>query len=284
MRMRQATKEHLRDAIAYIVLIGMMIFALFPIIYCLSASLRTQEELFSTMFPFTWKSLFPTHLTLESYYAIFAQYSFWRPMLNTIIVTAVTIVFGCILNSIAAFAFVTFEFRGKALLYGLVLFSFMVPFEAIAIPLYDVAVRFHMVDTYAGMIVPAIADGLVTFLFIQFFKDVPTALLEAARVDGASWPQIFLKVIIPISVPIYVTAGLMIFMSQWNSYMWPLLVARSKEIRTIQIAISGFSGERTIKWTYIFAASLISAGIPIALFLPFQKYFVEGITAGSVKG
>lgn len=88
----------------------------------------------------------------------------------------------------------------------------------------------------------------------------------------------------PISVPIFITAGLMIFMNQWNSYMWPLLVARSKEIRTIQIAISAFSGERAIQWTYIFAASLVSAGIPICLFLPFQKYFVEGITAGSVKG
>lgn len=88
----------------------------------------------------------------------------------------------------------------------------------------------------------------------------------------------------PISVPVFITAGLMIFMNQWNSYLWPLLVARSKEIRTIQIAISQFSGERSIKWTYIYAGSMISAIIPIALFLPFQKYFVEGITAGSVKG
>ena len=128
-----------------------------------------------------------------------------------------------------------------------------------------------MVDTYAGMIIPAIADGLVTFLFIQFFKDIPPSLIEAARVDGAKWPVIFTKIIMPISVPVFITAGLMIFMNQWNSYLWPLLVAR-------------FSGERSIKWTYIYAGSMISAIIPIALFLPFQKYFVEGITAGSVKG
>ena len=284
MHIRQHVRDNIKNTCAYIVLIIMMIFALFPIVYCLSASLRTQQELFSTMIPFSWKALIPTKLTFQSYIDIFGKFEFWRPMRNTLIVTVATIFFGCILNSMAAFAFVSFEFKGKAFLYGLVLFSFMVPFESIAIPLYDVAVKFHMVDTYAGMIVPAIADGLVTFLFIQFFKDIPTALLEAGRVDGASWPQIFIKIIIPISVPIYVTAGLMIFMSQWNSYMWPLLVARSKEIRTIQIAISAFSGERTIQWTNIFAASLISAGIPIAMFLPFQKYFVEGITAGSVKG
>ena len=96
--------------------------------------------------------------------------------------------------------------------------------------------------------------------------------------------HIFFRIIVPISVPVFVTAGLMIFMNQWNSYMWPLLVARSKEVRTIQIAIAQFSGEHRIQWTLIFAASLISAVIPMSLFLPFQKYFVEGITAGSVKG
>ena len=263
----------------YIALVVMTVVSLFPVIFCLSASLRTQEDLFKNMFPFTIKSLLPTELTAVNYIAIFTEYDFWRPIVNTLIV-----LLGCVINSMAGFAFTCFEFKGKKIFYPLVLVSFMVPFEAIAIPLYSVADTFGMVDTYAGMIIPAIADGLVTFLFIQFFKDIPPSLIEAARVDGAKWPVIFTKIIMPISVPVFITAGLMIFMNQWNSYLWPLLVARSKEIRTIQIAISQFSGERSIKWTYIYAGSMISAIIPIALFLPFQKYFVEGITAGSVKG
>ena len=268
----------------YIALVVMTVVTLFPVIFCLSASLRTQEDLFKNMFPFTIKSLLPTELTAVNYIAIFTEYDFWRPIVNTLIVTILTILLGCVINSMAGFAFTCFEFKGKKIFYPLVLVSFMVPFEAIAIPLYSVADTFGMVDTYAGMIIPAIADGLVTFLFIQFFKDIPPSLIEAARVDGAKWPVIFTKIIMPISVPVFITAGLMIFMNQWNSYLWPLLVARSKEIRTIQIAISQFSGERSIKWTYIYAGSMISAIIPIALFLPFQKYFVEGITAGSVKG
>lgn len=268
----------------YIALVVMTVVSLFPVIFCLSASLRTQEDLFKNMFPFTIKSLLPTELTAVNYIAIFTEYDFWRPIVNTLIVTILTILLGCVINSMAGFAFTCFEFKGKKIFYPLVLVSFMVPFEAIAIPLYGVADTFGMVDTYAGMIIPAIADGLVTFLFIQFFKDIPPSLIEAARVDGAKWPVIFTKIIMPISVPVFITAGLMIFMNQWNSYLWPLLVARSKEIRTIQIAISQFSGERSIKWTYIYAGSMISAIIPIALFLPFQKYFVEGITAGSVKG
>ncbi len=176
----------------YIVLIVMVIVSLFPIIFCLSASLRTQEDLFQNMFPFSFKALIPTKITFENYVIIFTKYEFWRPILNTVIVTACTIFFGCLVNSIAGFAFTCFEFKGKKILYGLVLISFMVPFESIAIPLYDVANKMKMVDTYAGMIVPAIADGLVAFLFIQFFKDIPVALIEAARVDGASWPRIFL--------------------------------------------------------------------------------------------
>lgn len=282
--MSRKQKKTIGTILLYIVLILFVFVALFPILFCLSASLRTQEELFQSMLPFTLRALIPTKLTFENYVIIFTQYEFWRPIMNTLIVTGLTIFFGCLINSIAGFAFTCFEFRGKKILYALVLVSFMVPFESIAIPLYDVASKLKMVDTYAGMIVPAIADGLVAFLFIQFFKDIPVALIEAARVDGASWPRIFAKIIMPISVPVFVTAGLMIFMNQWNSYMWPLLVARSKEIRTIQIAISAFSGERAIKWTYIYAGSLVSAIIPICLFLPFQKYFVEGITAGSVKG
>lgn len=277
-------KRITKKAAVYFVLAVMTVVSLFPIFFCLSASLRTQEDLFKYMFPFTLKSLIPTELTGENYIAIFTQYEFWKPILNTVIVTVFTIALGCIINSMAGFAFTCFEFRGKKIFYPLVLVSFMVPFEAIAIPLYNVANNFGMVDTYSGMIIPAVADGLVTFLFIQFFKDIPPSLIEAARVDGAKWPVIFTKIIIPISVPVFITAGLMIFMNQWNSYLWPLLVARSKEIRTIQIAISQFSGERSIKWTYIYAGSMISAIIPIALFLPFQKYFVEGITAGSVKG
>lgn len=280
LRQKRITKK----VIIYIVLVIMTIASLFPIFFCLSASLRTQEDLFRNMFPFTIKSLIPTHITGENFQIIFTKYEFWRPIMNTLIVTIASIIFGCIINSMAGFAFTCFEFKGKKFVYPLVLISFMVPFEAIAIPLYGVANSLGMVDTYAGMIVPAIADGLVTFLFIQFFKDIPPSLVEAARVDGAKWPTIFIKVIMPISIPVFVTAGLMIFMNQWNSYMWPLLVARSKDIRTIQIAISQFTGERSIQWTYIYASSLISAIIPICLFLPFQKYFVEGITAGSVKG
>ena len=270
--------------ILYITLCIMAFLSLFPVLFTLFASFQTQVELFRNMFPFTIRSLIPTSFTLGNYIGIFVEYNFWRPVFNTLFVTVVTIFLSCLFNSIASFAYTCFNFKGRFIFYGLSLISFMVPFEAIAIPLYTVANKLKMINTYGGMIIPAVADGLVIFLFIQFFKDLPKSLIDAALVDGASWVTIYVRILIPIAIPVFITAGLMVFMSQWNSYMWPLLVARSKEIRTIQISISEFTGEYTVRWTYIYAASVISAIIPISLFLPFQRYFIDGITAGSVKG
>jgi len=187
-------KSFTRKILIYIALIIMAVAALFPILFCLSASLRTQDDLFRNMFPFSIKSLIPTAATLENYVIIFTKHEFWRPIMNTMIVTVFTIIFGCILNSMAAFAFTCFEFKGKKILYPLVLISFMVPFEAIAIPLYSVASNLSMVDTYAGMIIPAVADGLVTFLFIQFFKDIAPSLVCYGRTHDLHEPMEFLYV------------------------------------------------------------------------------------------
>ena len=282
--MKVQRKEIIRKVVLYIVLVVMTVVALFPILFSVSASLRTQQDLFSSMFPFTWRSLIPANVTFENYIAIFRDFNFIRPIMNSLIVTSVSILLGCFFNSIAAFSLTSFEFRGKTIIKLLIMVSFMVPFEAIAIPLYNIVDSLGMVNTYAGMILPAAADGLVAFLFIQFFKDVPPSLIEAARIDGARWPRIYFKIIMPLCIPVFITAGLIIFMTQWNAYLWPLLVGRAREIRTLQIALSDFRGEFAIQWTYIYAGSVISALIPIALFLPLQKYFVEGITAGGVKG
>ncbi|MEG2253283.1 MAG: carbohydrate ABC transporter permease, partial [Clostridia bacterium] len=191
---------------------------------------------------------------------------------------------GCIINSIAAYAFASFEFKGKRVLYAIILASFMIPFEAIAMPLYNVVDGFGLVDTRAGLILPAIASGLVLFLFTQFFRDIPPSLVEAARIDGANLTQVFMRIIMPSSVPVFITAGLMIFMDQWNAYLWPLLVARSRSVQTIQIALSSFKMERQTLWSCMYAGTIISALIPLVLFLPFQKYFVQGITSSGVKG
>ena len=282
--MTRTQKKKFLHILLYLVLIFTAILTLFPLFWGISASLRSDKELYSYIMPFSIHTLIPVEFTVKSWIQLFTKYKFLRPVLNTVFITATTIVFGCILNSIAAFAFAMFDFKGKKILFVLILLSFMIPFEAIALPLYQVADRLNMVNTYQGMIIPGIASGLVMFLFIQFFRDIPAELLEAARVDGAKISTIFLKILMPLSKPIFITAGLMLFMDQWNSYLWPLLIARSKDIRTIQIALSAFTTEHSTAWSALYAGSMFAALVPLCLFLPLQKYFVQGITSSGIKG
>ncbi len=268
----------------YLVLCVIAIAALFPLLWAISASLRTDTELYKYTTPLSINTFIPVKFTLESYITIFKDFNFLKPILNTIWLIAIIVPASCIVNSIAAFSFATFNFKFKSAIFSLFIVSFMVPFESIAIPLYNVVNKFGWVDTRLAMIVPGIASGLVLFLFTQFFKDIPPSLIEAARIDGASWLTVYGKIIMPSSIPVTITAGLMIFMDQWNAYLWPLLVARDKEIRTIQIALSSFKLERGTLWSCLYAGSIISALIPIALFLPFQKYFVQGVLSSGVKG
>jgi ABC-type glycerol-3-phosphate transport system permease component len=274
----------LKHTAIYSVLILLVIITVFPLLWGITSSLRPDEELYQYIMPFSAKTFIPQKFTFSAYTRLFTEFNFMRPIMNTVTVTVFTIVLGCIVNGIAAFSFALFSFRFKNIIYAIVLLSFMIPFESIAMPLYNVVNQFGWVDTLYGIVIPGIADGLVLFLFTQFFRDIPVSLIEAARVDGAGWMTVYIHIIVPSSIPVFVTAGLMIFMSQWNSYLWPLLVARSKDIQMIQIALSAFRGERITFWSCLYAGSIISALIPLFLFLPFQKYFVQGIISSGVKG
>ncbi|GHV14026.1 sugar ABC transporter permease [Spirochaetia bacterium] len=282
--MKHQTKILIRNILLYVLLSVMTIVTIFPLLWGLASSMRTDDELFKYAIPFTIKTLIPQKFTFENYIRLFAEFNFFSPIRITIIVTGLTIFFGVIVNGFAAFSFATFNFKFKNIFYTVILLSFMIPFESIAMPLYNVVNKFGWVDTMYGLVVPGIADGLVLFLFTQFFRDIPASLIEAARVDGAGWITIFIRIIAPSSVPVFVTAGLMTFMNQWNSYLWPLLIARTKSFQMIQIALGTFRGEHFTLWACVYAGTIISALIPLSLFLPFQKYFVQGITSSGIKG
>lgn len=267
-----------------ILLIFLAVIAIFPLLWAITSSLRPDTEIYKYALPFQWHTFIPVEFTLNSYREIFTKFAFYRPVINTLIVSIVTVVSSCFLNSLAAFGFSFFQFKGKKLLYTIALISFMVPFESIAIPLYKVVDQLKWVDTYQGLVFPTIADGLVLFLFVQFFTGVPQSLFESARIDGANWFQVFTKILIPISKPVFTTAGLMTFISEWNSFLWPLLVAHGKNMRLIQVALSDFTAEHVTLWSCLYAASVISALIPLVIFLPVQKYYVQGIASSGIKG
>lgn len=277
-------RKNTTNILCGIILITLTIIAIFPLLWAITSSLRPDTEIYQYALPFQWHTFVPVEFTGDAYLKLFTEFHFERPILNTLIVSAVTVLGSCIINSLAAFGFVFFDFKGKKLLYSMAIVSFLVPFESIAIPLYTVAEKLKWVDTFRGLIIPTIADGLVLFLFVQFFSNVPKELFEAARIDGASWFQVYLRILLPISKPVLVTAGLMTFINQWNAFLWPLLIAHGRDIRLIQVALSDFTAEHVTLWSCLYAASVISAVVPLLLFLPFQKCYVDGITQGGIKG
>lgn len=268
----------------YLICIILCILMIFPLIWGLASSLRTDDELFKYITPLSAKTFIPQHPTFSAYIRIFKDFAFGRAIMNTVIVTSLTVALGLVINSLAAFAFAFFEFPLKKVLFTIVLITFMIPFESIAMPLYKLASGIGMVDTYRGMIIPCVANGMVLFLFTQFFKELPPALLEAARIDGASWPQVFRKIVMPLSIPVTISAALMIFISQWNSYLWPLIIGMSKDMQVIQTALGSFQQQRGTLWSCLYATAILSALIPLAVFLPLQKYYVEGVMSSGVKG
>lgn len=270
--------------IMYTVLTIIAVIALFPLLYIIFASFRTNNEIFEYALPFTWKTLIPQSWTLSNYTAIFTEFHFGLALRNTIIVVVVLVPLSMFVSALGGFTFAFFDFKGKSILFAFCLVSFMVPTDSIALPLYNLISKMDLVNSYWSLIFPSAASGLAMFLFTQFFKDIPRSLLEAARIDGASWLQIFLNIVLPLSVPVSITAGLMVFVNEWNNFFWPLLATRTEEVRTIQVALSYFSDENEVYFSYIFAASAISAIVPILLFLPLQKYFVQGIASSGVKG
>ena len=259
--------DRLKKMLLYVVLVCIAVIAIFPFFYILMASFRTNMEIFEYALPFTWKTLIPQEWTFNNYIAIFEEFHYGVALKNTLMVVVILVPLVLTISALGGFVFAFFDFKGKNVLFSLCLISFMIPTDAIALPLYDLVSDMGMVNTYWGMIFPSAASGL-----------------EAARIDGANWLQIFGRIVLPLSVPVTITAGLMVFVNEWNNFFWPLLAARKEEIRTLQVALSYFSDENEVFFSYIFAGAAISAIVPVLLFLPLQKYFVQGISSSGVKG
>lgn len=283
--MKYQWKTTLWKTALYAVHLMLVAIVCFPLIFALVSSFRPLADVFRYVSPITWKTFFPVDFTWEAYNNLFALRGFGRVIFNTVYVTMMTVLFGVPINAMAAFALAKFKFKGRELLFLIVLFSFMIPFEIIAIPLYSIVNNLGWIDTYKGLIIPGIANGMVIFLFRQFFLDLPDSIIESARIDGASWLRIFFQIILPLSKPVTVSAALLTFIYQWESFMWPLIVTRSESLRVIQVSISYFTTEFATYWNEMFAASILAILPPIILILVLQRYFIEGIAStGSKEG
>lgn len=266
----------LRMALIYATLIVLCGLTLLPLAWSLAASFTPLNDIFANAVPFSWRAFLPTHATLQAYQDV-ADGSFPHALLVTLFVCAVTVIAGVSVNSMAGFAFAVFDFPGKRILFAVVLVTFLVPFEVLALPLYVIVNTLHFNNSYQALILPALSNGIVIFLFRQFFLDTPRELLEAARVDGLSWGGIYLRVVVPLSTPVMVSASLVLFLSQWQSFFWPLLVANDQQYQMVQVALSNFQTEHLTHWDQIFAGTMVATAIPVVLIVVLQRYYVRTI-------
>jgi ABC-type glycerol-3-phosphate transport system permease component len=274
-----------RNAVLYAAMSMIGLISILPFLWALGASLRPHQEIFGSVVPFGLRTFIPApgSLSLAAYAHIFTQDYFGRYLFNSAFVATATVALGVLVNSMAGFGFGRFRFAGQSLLFALVLVTFMVPFEIIVLPLYLVVRDLNWQDTYQALILPAVADAFSIFLIRQFIRELPADLVDAARVDGASWWTIYARILLPLIKPALITAGLLQFIRQWDAFFWPLVAVSSRELTVTQVGLTRYVTEYVTYWDRLLAAA-VAASLPVlVLFFLLQRYYVRGIAASGLK-
>jgi multiple sugar transport system permease protein len=272
-------------ALLYVVLVAIAVVMLFPYVWMLSGSLRSQPEIFANLYPLTIWTLVPKKWTLENFRALLdlQPFPFTHYVFNSLFVAVTVTALSIVVNACAAYVFARIPFRGRDQLFALFIATTIIPFEVIVVPLYLEMRLFDWVNTYRALIIPFAASPFGMFLLRQFFRGIPYELEEAARIDGCSRFGAFVRVILPNSLPALIAFAIIRFQLSWDSFLWPLIAASSPEVRVIQVAIATFDSDIEIKWNLIFAAAVI-ASFPVVMIVAFlQRYYVQGVATTGFK-
>ncbi|MFG1951097.1 carbohydrate ABC transporter permease [Micromonospora sp. NPDC048830] len=261
-----------------LIVVPAAVLAVAPLLWAVVSSLRPGDEIFRYLSPVSVWTVVPTTVSLDNYLAVLDS-SFTLALLNSIVVTTVSVAAGLAVSSLAAFALAMIPFPGRAALFGVMVMSFLVPFEAIAIPLASTFREADLQNTLTGLILPAVGNGLAIFLLRQFFLGIPISLSEAARMDGLSWFGIYLRIYLPLSRASMVGAGLILFVFQWQSFLWPLLIAPAPAVRVAPVAIADFAQESGVDYGQMFAAATLTALIPLLVLLFAQRQFTSSLAS-----
>lgn len=221
--------------------------------------------------------------TLANYLGVFADKVSIQWLINSIIVTAAVTILTVIVDMLAGYAFAKLKFKGSAVLLSAMLATVMVPFAVTLLPNYVLVARLGLVNTYAGLIIPLLSAPVGVYLMRQFIAEIPDALLEAAKIDGANPLQILMQIIVPLARQPAIVLAVFTFVNTWNSFLWPLLIAQSEDKRTLIVGIATQSLQHTQNLGAMTAQTVISMVPTLVVFAIFQRYFLMGLTAGSVK-
>jgi multiple sugar transport system permease protein len=267
---------------SYAALLLLALLFIAPILLMLVGSLKPEAQVLVEAG--SLKAFMPGTWDLRNYHDVFARVAFGRYLFNSLFITAMVVLAGLVVNSLAGYAFARLEWRGRRLLFTLVLAILILPLEAIAVPLFYQVTLFGWRDTYVVQILPFVANAFAIFLFYTFFLGLPRELEEAARMDGAGVLRTFVAIIVPNSKPVFATVAILTFLTQWGVYLWPLMVTSGEAVRPLPLAIATFYTLPPLQWGDIFAFGVMMV-LPILLvFLFFQRWFIRGVVASGIKG
>lgn len=268
----------MKKFIMYLLLIIWTILFTYPFLWMLSATIRPESEVGGF-------GLLPTRVTLDSYQQVFEKIPILRAFLNSLLVAFAVTAGVLVFCSMVGYALSRLRFRGREVIFYLVLFTMMIPFQIVLIPLYILMVKFGWVNSYWALIVPWLVSALGVLLFRQYFQSVPQDVIDAARIDGCSELQIIFKVIWPLSVPPLITVGILTFMTTWNEVLWPLIVIREPRLMTMPQLVTLFAvggGAESQLGAQLAAATLLALPV-IAAYTFFQRYFIESMATSGLK-
>lgn len=268
-----------RRYLYYALLTLLALAVLFPVIWIVLSSFKAQSELFRQ--PMT---LLPRAFTLDNYRQALSQGDFVRYFGNSLFVAVASTILAVLFNVMAGYALAKYIFPGRGLIFGLMLSTLMIPLQVIMIPIFLQLKALGLLNTLWGIIIPPAATPTGIFLARQYMVTLPNSMIEAARIDGAGEWYLFRRIILPLSAPIVATITIFSFMWRWNDYLWPLIVITDNKKQTVQQALANFVGQLQINWSQLLAMTTVAIVPVVVVFFAFQKYFMTGISAGSVKG
>lgn len=292
MALHKRTQSRIGLIWRYALLIFVALIFVFPIVFMVVSSLKPSQQLLSDTS--SLRAFLPVgDISLDNYFAAFRRAPVALFIGNSVLITGITVALSLFICSLGAFSFAFLNWRGRDVMLAIIIATLIVPFETIAIPLLMVVnnlpwigpqgLTMGWLNSYHVQIVPWIADGLTVFLFVQYFRDLPKELIEAARIDGATWFQVYAKVIVPISGPVFATAAILKFLAMYNQYLWPLMVTQAEQYRPVMVGLQYFF-QLNVAWGEVMAyLSIIT--IPVLVFYLFlQRAFIASIASTGIKG
>ncbi|MDW5596615.1 carbohydrate ABC transporter permease [Conexibacter stalactiti] len=269
----------LRKAIGYFALIALAVVALAPLLWMLSTSLKSNQNVFS--YPPQW---IPHDWKFSNYTSLWDDLPMNRWLFNTFLVSTTVVLGQLLFCSMSAYAFARMQFKGREPLFYLFLASLMVPYQVTLIPAFVLISRLGWIDSYQALIIPQLSTPFGIFMLRQFFMTLPKELEEAARLDGASYWRIYRTILVPLSKPALLAFGVFSFIGMWGDFLWPLIVINSPEKMTLTVGLNYLSNSYNTDWARLMAGDVISLLPLMFIYAIAQKYFIQGIAMTGLKG